>query len=154
MIHVQFHISVLSKATYVLMNKNNEAFYFKCPKCPTVVPHVELMAYATSSTTTSHEFDHHFSWLMPREVVKNARATLAETCKLTLGPLHSSPNKHLHPRPATHSTDVIPFTPIDGICLPMITPEIELANAWQGFRYELKFKLNYFIYLIILILCS
>ena len=140
MIHVLFHISVLSKATYVLMNKNNEAFYFKCPKCPTVVPHVELMAYATSSTTTSHEFD--------------ARASLAETCKLTLGPLHSSPNKHLHPRPATHSTDVIPFTPIDGICLPMITPEIELANAWQGFRYELKFKLNYFIYLIILILCS
>ena len=135
MIHVQFHISVLSKATYVLMNKNNEAFYFKCPECPAVVSQVELMAQAT-------------------QVVKNARATLAETCKLTLGPLHSSPNKHLHPRPATHSTDVIPFTPIDGICLPMITPEIELANAWQGFRYELKFKLNYFIYLIILILCS
>ena len=134
MIHVLFHISVLSKATYVLVNKNNEDFYFKCPKYTTVVPHVELMAYAT-------------------EVVKNARATLAETCKLTLGPLHSSPNKHNHPRPTTHSTDVIPFTPIDGICLPMITPEIELANAWQGFRYELKFELNYFIYLIILIFC-
>ena len=116
------------------MNKNNDAFYFKCPKCPTVVPQVKLMAQAT-------------------QVVKNARATLAETFKLTLWPLHSSPNKNLHPRPTTHSTDVILFTPIDGICFPMITPEIELANAWQGFRYELKFELNYFIYLIILIFC-
>ena len=85
------------------MNKNNDAFYFKCPKCPTVVPQVKLMAQAT-------------------QVVKNARATLAETFKLTLWPLHSSPNKNLHPRPTTHSTDVILFTPIDGICFPMITP--------------------------------
>ncbi|KAI9550960.1 hypothetical protein GHT06_005344 [Daphnia sinensis] len=105
---------VLSKATYVLMNKNNETFDFQCGKCPTVVPQVELMAQAA-------------------QVVKNAR-----TFKLTLWPLHSSPNKNLHARPTTHSTDVIPFTPIlgmdgmDGICLPMIKPQIELANALAG----------------------
>ena len=63
------------------------------------------------------------------QVVKNARATLAETFKLTLGLLHSSPNKNVRPRPATHSTDVIPFTPIDGICFPMITPEIVTTDS-------------------------
>jgi hypothetical protein len=115
--------SVLSKATYVLMNKNNEAFYFQCAKCPAVVPQVELMAQAA-------------------QVVKNARATLAETFKLTLGPLHSIPNKNLHARPTTHSTDVIPFTPIDGICLPTITPEIELANALAGLPVRIKVQIK------------
>lgn len=113
--------SVLSKATYVLMNKNNETFDFQCAKCPTVVPQVELMAQAA-------------------QVVKNAR-----TFKLTLGPLHSSPNKNLHARPTTHSTDVIPFTPIlgmDGICLPMITPQIELANALAGLPVRIKVQIK------------
>ena len=110
------------------MNKKNDAFYFKCPKCPTVVPQVELMAQAT-------------------QVVKNARATLAETFKLTLWPLHSSPNKNLHPRPTTHSTDVIPFTPIDGICFPMITPEIELTHALAGLPVRIKVQIKLLVIL-------
>ncbi|EFX62806.1 hypothetical protein DAPPUDRAFT_119845 [Daphnia pulex] len=110
---------VLSKATYVLMNKNNEAFFYKCSKCPTVpVPEirVNLMAQVTEVV----------------DVVENSRTTLAATFKLILGPLHSSPKKDLHPKPRTDATDIIPFTPIDGDCRPIITPEIELADAFAG----------------------
>ncbi|EFX69864.1 hypothetical protein DAPPUDRAFT_257981, partial [Daphnia pulex] len=46
--------------------------------------------------------------------------------------LHSSPKKDLHPKPRTDATDIIPFTPIDGDCRPIITPEIELADAFAG----------------------
>lgn len=68
---MSYYISVLSKATYVLMNQNNEAFFYKCSKCPTVpVPEirVNLMAQVT-------------------EVVENSRTTLAATFKLILGPV-------------------------------------------------------------------
>jgi hypothetical protein len=67
--YMSYYISVLSKATYVLMKKNNEAFFYKCSKCPTVpVPEirVNLMAQVT-------------------EVVENSRTannwqTTAESC--------------------------------------------------------------------------
>jgi hypothetical protein len=72
--YMSYYISVLSKATYVLMNKNNEAFFYKCSKCPTVpVPEirVNLMAQVTEVV----------------DVVENSRTTLAATFKLILGPV-------------------------------------------------------------------